>query len=317
MNMEQKNLSFGEIEGDARTAILYAYRYLLNREPEDLRWIMSNTKMWPELRKELINSDEFLMMNGAFLAQDAYTTQKFLIEKFHNPESTPDYERILEQQYRKLIQEGDTVVDIGAHMGRHLTVFQKLAGNGRLFAFEPLPKQFKHLKENFCAPNITLQNCALFNKPGKSTFYELPDYPEESGLRLRVDKDEHVRQNMIDVEIHCLDEYEHELRDLNYIKLDAEGAEVPILEGAECVLRRYRPYVSTEYGGSSYGAYGLTAYSLFDFCEKIGYCITDLWGNTMLSRKMWGEIVNTCYWDYFLVPRERIREFSIAIHRLT
>lgn len=309
-----------EIEGDTRTAMLYAYRYLLNREPEDMYWVTGNTKSWQELRREFISGDEYILGETSCLAQDIFTTQKFLREyhqKYELSGGYPDYERILERGYRKLIRKGDTVVDIGAHMGRHLAVFRELVGDGKLFAFEPLPKQFKHLEKTFDGPNITLYNFALFNTPGKSTFYELPDSPEESGLKLRIDKeDKHIQKKTIEVEVHCLDEYEDTLEGLNYIKLDAEGAEVPILEGMEKVLRRYRPFVSTEYGGTSYMAYGLNAHSLYEFCEKNDYFITDLWGNVVLGLKMWKEIVDSCYWDYFLVPKERIREFLLALHAI-
>lgn len=303
-----------EIAGDSSTEMLYAYRYLLNREPEDMLRVTSNTRPWQEIRREFKSSDEFLMEQSCFLAQDVYTTQRFLSE-FVTKVGAPDYERILEQGYRKLIKKGDTVIDVGAHEGRHLTVFQKLVGDGKLFAFEPLPKQFMELKKTFRAPNISLYNFALSDTPGKSTFYELPDYPEESGLRLRLDTKE-VRHTKIDVEVHCMDEYEEDLKGLNYIKIDAEGAEVSILKGAEKLLRRYRPFVSTEYGRPAYSVYGLNAHSLYEFCEKIDYFITDLWGNIMWNSDVWGEMVDTCYWDFFLVPKERMREFYLAMHRV-
>lgn len=308
-----------EIKDDAKVAMLYAYRYLLNREPENMKWIVSNTKPWHELREEFIKSDEYVMMgeDNGLLSQDIFTTNN-IIKAWHELSGEwLDYEKILERGYRKLIKKGDTVVDIGAHIGRHLAVFQELVGTGKLFAFEPLPKQFEYLKKTFNAPNITLYNFALFNTPGKSTFYELLDYPEESGLKLRIDKvDKNIKKETVNVEVHCLDEYEEQLKGLNYIKLDAEGAEVPILEGAERTLRRYRPFISTEYGGTSYGVYGLNASSLYEFCQKIDYIITDLWGNVILDLKMWEEIVNSCYWDYFLVPKERIREFWERLHKI-
>lgn len=302
-----------EMEGDNKTAALYAYRYLLGREPESMLQIISNTIPWPELRRIFTNCDEFLLDRSCFLAQDLYTTQRFINAHIAREGNALNFEGILERGYRKLIRTGDTVIDVGAYMGRHLSVFRELVGDGKLFAFEPLPKQFQYLKDTFCAPNISLYNSALSNMSGKNAFFELPDYPEESGLKLKPDKKD-MRQNKIEVEVHCLDEYEDDLKGLNYIKIDTEGAEVFILEGAEKLLRRYRPFVSTKYWHPCYASYGLSAHSLFDFCEKNDYFITDLWGNVMLNLKVWEEIVNSCYWDYFLVPKERIREFSLAMH---
>lgn len=57
-----------EIEGDTRTAMLYAYRYLLNREPEDMYWVTGNTKSWQELRREFISGDEYILGETSCLA---------------------------------------------------------------------------------------------------------------------------------------------------------------------------------------------------------------------------------------------------------
>lgn len=44
---------------DKQQAITYAYRYLLNREPEDINIVENNTLDWKELRNNLINSLEY------------------------------------------------------------------------------------------------------------------------------------------------------------------------------------------------------------------------------------------------------------------
>jgi hypothetical protein len=59
----------------------------------------------------------------------------------------PDYEMILERDYRGLIRAGDAVVDDGAHYGRHTVVFCELGGPAcSVLAFEPLPMAFTALE---------------------------------------------------------------------------------------------------------------------------------------------------------------------------
>ena len=50
---------------------------------------------------------------------------------------------------KKLIKNGDVVLDIGANIGYYTLIFAKLVGNsGKVFAFEPEPENFKILQKN-------------------------------------------------------------------------------------------------------------------------------------------------------------------------
>ena len=71
-----------------------------------------------------------------------------LLGAFHNRYGIiPDYEHILECNYRRLIGPANTVFDIGAHVGRHTRIFSEIVGpQGAVWAFEPLPVQFSVLK---------------------------------------------------------------------------------------------------------------------------------------------------------------------------
>ena len=100
----------------------------------------------------------------------------------------------------------------------------------------------------------------------------------------------------------------------DYVKMDAEGAEVDILEGAAQVVSKFRPIVSTEYGGPSYSAYGRQRRSLFDLCERYNYCVADIFGNPIFDLSEWEECCDSVYWDYFLVPREKLAKFLFCLH---
>ncbi len=299
---------------DQQAAALYAYRYLLNREPESLQIIETNERDWQALRNDIMKSVEYNEIRGG---GDVYSWQKCLADYIEQTGVTPDYEQILEHSYRKLISAGDTVVDIGAHVGRHSKVFRDLIGEtGYLYLFEPLPEQFMFLAREMAAPNITVFNKALSDKEGPMSFCQVENYLEQSGLKRRDYGANDAIVKQIQVEVETLDHYfdTFNKNGISYIKLDAEGAEVSILKGASECLKQYRPIVSVEYGRPSYSAYGLTADSLYNFALEYNYYIADLCGNIVLNLDMWREVCDSVYWDYFLVPQERIKEFWLKMH---
>lgn len=297
---------------DKQNAMLYAYRYLLGREPENTDIVLYNEKDYQALKQTFESAPEYLLKHDELLQRDALTTKQ-LIGKF---DFQIDYEAVLEKNYSKLINPGDTVVDIGAHVGRHLRVFEQLVTEtGSLYGFEPLQKQFGYLTAAFKAENVKLFNMALSNFNGEAEFWECENYPEESGLKRRtVYNREDAQLKSVKVQVNRLDDFMDCFTRLDYIKLDAEGAEVDILEGATQIISRFRPIISTEYGGPGYGAYGRQRGSLFDLCEKNDYSVTDIFGNPIFDLSEWEECCDSVYWDYFLVPREKLTKFLFHLH---
>lgn len=224
----------------------------------------------------------------------------------------PDYEKILEYDYRRLITPGDTVVDVGAHTGTHTVVFCELVGpDGTVLAFEPLPPMFAALEARKLGAQACLVNAALSDKAGRANFVYARGTPWDSGLRQRVFNDpEHADPITIEVEVFRLDDFLPDLRALKYIKIDTEGGEIGCLRGAVETLRRFRPYVSVEYGVSGYGAYGHTKQTLFEFAASLDYVMGDLFGAVCNDADSWERICDRSYWDWFMIPRERIGEWQ-------
>ena len=143
----------------------------------------------------------------------------------------------------------------------------------------------------------------------------MENYPEESGLKERVNySGDDAVVTIIKVCVEKLDLYINEFNKVDYIKLDAEGAEFAILQGGIATIKKHRPIISIEFGGTGYGPYGVQQTELYDFCDSIGYFITDIFGNLIPTRDAWAEICDTASWDYFLVPREKIRFFWTSVH---
>ena len=145
-------------------------------------------------------------------------------------------------------KQGDIVVDIGAHMGRYTIISSKRVGtNGKVVAIEAHPGNFEMLNRNIKLnqlTNVIPLNYAVYSKETKIKLY-LPD--EESGYTMHHSimsdyiftkyKDK-TEDKFVEINANTLD-YLLQLKgitDVNWIKIDVEGAEFEVLKGANNIL---------------------------------------------------------------------------------
>ncbi len=149
---------------------------------------------------------------------------------------------------RFLPKQGDIVVDIGAHMGRYTIISSKRVGaNGKVVAIEAHPNNFEMLNRNIKLnqlTNVVPLNYAVYSKETKIKLY-LPD--EESGYTMHHSimpnyvftkyKDK-TEDKFVEVNANTLDYFLQmkEITDVNWVKIDVEGAEFEVLKGSHNVL---------------------------------------------------------------------------------
>ncbi|WP_158809683.1 FkbM family methyltransferase [Beijerinckia sp. L45] len=226
----------------------------------------------------------------------------------------PDYEQILEQNYSKLLREGDCVLDIGAHIGRHTRKFSELVGaSGKVHAFEPLPYAFERLNVHKILQNVMLYNIAVSDTNGTASFVFADGAPEESGFREKTYNNPlQTVPTIIQVQKTTLDSLSDKIGKVDFVKIDVEGAEIACLEGAKRIIAANRPVITVEYGRPSYSAYDNTASSLFRVAQDMGYVIGDMFGSYCLELQIWERACDVSYWDWFLVPVEKIETWAAA-----
>ncbi len=126
--------------------------------------------------------------------------------------------------------------DLGANVGFYSLLASMLVGHGRVFSFEPVPRNLSYLKRHLDlnhAGNVDVQALAISDKTGVARF--------------RVDEDfsmGHIStEGDISVQTATLDSLVQDGRILppNYIKMDIEGAEHEALLGARECFERYKP----------------------------------------------------------------------------
>jgi FkbM family methyltransferase len=243
---------------------------------------------------------------------DIVSVHHFLAELTGRHRVGVDYESILEQQYRRFLKADATIIDVGAHAGRHTRVFLEIAARGRVIAVEPLPDKAEALRQAFGA-QITLFEGALGESEGRTTFVWAQGTPEESGLKRRNYNDPaQANPTEIEVEIRTLDGLGRDLLRCDFIKIDVEGAELTALKGGTDLLRRLRPVVSVEFGRPAYSVYGHEASELYDFAAGQGYRLHDLFLNPVPDRETWLKVCDCATWDYFMLPQEVSVEALLA-----
>ena len=227
----------------------------------------------------------------------------------------PHYESILEAMYRRVISPGQCVYDIGCHAGRHARPFLDLVGpSGRVIGFEPIPEMARQLRKLAAQHgNFTIHETALSNQAGRTSFAFASGTPEESGLIERqFNHPELAQVRRIEVAVNRLDDMvaAQGLPDPHYVKIDVEGAELDVLDGARDTLARARPILSVEYGAPGYAPYGHQALDLWRFAEGAGFAVFDLFGYPLASPEAWLAECDRGIWDWFLVPVERAAEIA-------
>jgi FkbM family methyltransferase len=144
------------------------------------------------------------------------------------------------------IEEGDTVLDVGACVGDTTVPMAMLTGElGTVIAVEPFPPNVKYLKLNLAEfPNVHIFDAAAGGRAGKMPLYISPSY---MGHSLK-DKTSEV----IDVRVDTLDGMTRDFDRIDFAKIDVQGCEVEVLEGAYRTLAKTRKLVvETHYEGEN------------------------------------------------------------------
>lgn len=159
-----------------------------------------------------------------------------------------EYGELEWQLIDKLLLPGFDAIEVGANVGTHtVSMARKLAGMGRqLLAVEPQPIIFQNLCANLSLNglfNVLAENAACSDKSGFLTFQNLQmgGVINSGAVSMREDGLGEQRVRAIP-----LDELIPQHFRVGLIKIDVEGFELKVLEGATQTLARFRPIIYLE-----------------------------------------------------------------------
>jgi FkbM family methyltransferase len=136
------------------------------------------------------------------------------------------------------LNDGHIVLDCGANVGDFRLCFDQMNVAVRFGAFEPSPVEFSCLKKNLHS-NDQAHNIGLWNEPGEMKFFVSSQGADSSLIRPTSYDEE------ISVRAETISNYLKE--PVQLLKLEAEGAEPEILEGAGGYLENIS-YISADLG---------------------------------------------------------------------
>jgi len=168
-------------------------------------------------------------------------------------------------------------IDVGCYKGEILDLILKAAPQGRHFGIEPVPAQYEILREKYKnLKNCTILNFAASNVSGSSDFNYVISNPAYSGLVKRDYDRAHEKDQSIRVKTELLDQLIDPGLRIDLIKIDVEGAELRVLEGASEIISRWRPLVIFEHGLGASEHYGTTPNMVYDYFEERKMKISNL-----------------------------------------
>lgn len=213
--------------------------------------------------------------------------------------------RITEQNVRLLLSfalaENANCIDIGAYRGKVLSEILRVAPYGKHIAYEPQPEKYKDLQAHF--PDVDVRQAAVSNEQGETSFNYVKNLPGYSGFR----EIHYPRKPLIEkltVRTEMLD------KDLPagyipaFIKIDVEGAEGLVIEGAIETLSRYKPILLFEHGKAGAEHYQTSPRRIYELLHgRAGLRIFDLDGNGPYTLLQFEEsCARDERWDYVAHP---------------
>lgn len=197
---------------------------------------------------------------------------------YHNYFET-DYELNNINFINNYLSPGMTVIDIGAHVGLLSVIMaQKVKPSGKVYSFEPTPSTFKLLQKTIAInglPEIVKPNMmAVADKKGKTFFY-VTDIEAHNSNSLSNNKRDYGNEHKIDVELVSVDEFasENNISKIDFLKIDAEGAEFSVLKGCEKTFRKDKPKMILALHPSSIVNFGNSLGEIWDYLASFGYTV--------------------------------------------
>jgi FkbM family methyltransferase len=198
------------------------------------------------------------------------------------------------------LKEGSSCIDVGAHRGSFLEQALRYAPHGRHIAFEPLPDLADDLRHRF--PTVEVQAAALSDAPGTAQFIRYRGRPALSGLRAR--RNVHAHAETLEVPLARLDDVLREDFVPRLIKIDVEGAERQVLQGAMATILRYRPVVVFEHSRTGAPHYGTAPHHIYELLvEQATLQLFDMDGDGPLDLVRFTQLFESGKrWNFIAAP---------------
>jgi FkbM family methyltransferase len=202
-----------------------------------------------------------------------------------------------------LARRAPVVLDIGANVGLHSLLLAAANPDATIHAFEPIARVCARLERNLELngfANVHVHQLALSNGSGVRSMH-VPPFP----VPVEASADAAFRQGgeVEKVSFSTLDEFvaAHDLGSVDLVKVDTEGTEHLVVEGAMATLRRHRPFLVVEVLPG-----GLPEEAVAPPLRDLDYVSFHLTGNGPVRRD--AVVGEAAFKNWLFAPADRIGE---------
>ena len=236
------------------------------------------------------------------------TLRKLLFASGIDLTKNQQYDRLTLAIMKKWLKNDSNCIDIGCHKGEVLDEMIKIAPHGNHYGFEPIPAYYDFLVQKYTSnKKIHILKKALSDSNGSSEFNWVKNAPAYSGLKERSYAVKNPEIEKIEVELTKLDECEIAFPLISLIKIDVEGAEMKVLNGAINFIEKHKPIIVFECGMGAADFYGVKPEDVFLFFTNIHYGLYTLdgflQGSPRLSEMNFKEIFDKNIEYYFVATQ--------------
>jgi len=205
-----------------------------------------------------------------------------------------------------IVTEDKTIIDVGGNNGNFAVDFAHLVGNGGVVhTFEPQRIIYYQLCTNVFLNGLTNVHChneAVSNTDGE-LMIETPNYLEKNqpvnfGAAEITDNGEVVKSTRLD---------SRTFKDVVFIKIDVQGYESFVIEGAINTIQEHRPYMFVEFEDHLLQKQGSSEAKLQAQIEALDYIVKPFQPGVPYQSHS-----GKCL-DYVCIPREKWEEFEHII----
>lgn len=211
------------------------------------RIIMKNkhgVKVWDQSQKKIVYSTKNSQGPHFIFREEPDRISDNMIETGH-------WERAIIERAKQYVKPDSIVLDIGANIGTWSIELAQKCKSGHVYSFEPQKTTFMQLCGNIFVnriENITPFQVALGNSEQHGMVFDMDIHSTNNGASYIHDDNQTKKDNKVKtserVEMVALDYYE--FKNVRLIKMDVEGFEVRVLEGAINTIMDSYPIVFFE-----------------------------------------------------------------------
>lgn len=157
---------------------------------------------------------------------------------------------------QKLQNKKDLVIfDVGANIGKYsLLLHETFGARAKIYSFEPSEQTYSEMMLNVSGvPTIQPFNLGLGNQRETVTLYKDSPHSPIASVYKRDLEHAGIDLNIAEqIQLTTLDEFcqDQSIRYIDYLKLDVEGHELKVLQGAESMLAKGSiDFIQFEFGG--------------------------------------------------------------------